>query len=390
MENSDINSLIILRNVLTDNVFSQFVKYKNSGKKEDFACFAGSLIAAGSENNFMQYVADKILCDENAVSVTLACGKEPSSYAKKAYLRDVKLILDYAADTETHGYFNIGCPPYPLNETTPDDVLYAKIKRFYKKNGYGKFIKYRAFTYSCGDLLPIENPSAITLGELKDYCYEKAIIEDNIFNFVGGLPFSNMLLYGDRGTGKSSTIHAMLNKYSKKGLRIIEINKENMLYLPDIRQKLINNPLKFIIFVDDLSLNENDDKISGLKAALEGSVSGNTANTMIVATSNRGHIIKENFSDRDDSVHRNDSMQEQLSLSDRFGITVLFSSTGKEQYLSIIKQLAEDCGITMDSNELCSLAEKWAISKGGRSPRRAKQFVDLALSCQKKNTKIEF
>ena len=133
----------------------------------------------------------------------------------------------------------------------------------------------------------------------------------------------------DRGTGKSSTVHAMLNKYWKDGLRIIELNKDNMLDLPKIRQKVTDNPLKFIIFIDDLSLNESDDKISGLKAALEGSVSGNTENTMIVATSNRRHIVKENFSDRENSVHVNDSLQEQLSLSDRFGITVLFSSTDK-------------------------------------------------------------
>ena len=181
----------------------------------------------------------------------------------------------------------------------------------------------------------------------------------------------------------------MLNKYWKDGLRIIELNKDNMLDLPKIRQKVTDNPLKFIIFIDDLSLNESDDKISGLKAALEGSVSGNTENTMIVATSNRRHIVKENFSDRENSVHVNDSLQEQLSLSDRFGITVLFSSTDKAHYVDIVKELLTDEGIEPDEKML-ALAERWALVKGGRSPRRARQFVDLAVSCIKLGKEIEF
>lgn len=251
------------------------------------------------------------------------------------------------------------------------------------------FIKYRAFGYENDELVPVENPSPITLAELKGYEQEKSAIDSNIVSFLKGLPYGNMLLYGDRGTGKSSTIHAMLNKYWSRGLRIVELNKENMLDLPKIRQRLIDNPLKFIIFIDDLSLNESDDKISGLKAALEGSVAGNTSNTMIVATSNRRHIVKENFSDRENSVHVNDSLQEQLSLSDRFGITVLFSSTDKAQYLEIVKKLADDEGLQAD-DELIALAERWALVKGGRSPRRARQFVDLAVSCRKRHAKIDF
>ena len=198
-----------------------------------------------------------------------------------------------------------------------------------------------------------------------------------------------MLLYGDRGTGKSSTVHAMLNRYFESGLRIVELNKENMLDLPKLRQILSSNPLRFIIFIDDLSLNEGDDKISGLKAALEGSVAGKTDNTMIVATSNRRHIVKESLSDRENSVHVNDSLQEQLSLSDRFGITVLFSSTGKAEYLSIVAGLCADYKIEYNEH-IADLAERWALSKGGRSPRRARQFADLALSCIKKHEEIGF
>lgn len=309
----------------------------------------------------------------------------------KAYLRDIKLILDYIAEPACgqDEFFAVGKPTPLFDLSLGDEAFIARIKKFYKKYGCGMFIKYRAFGYENDELVPVENPSPITLAELKGYEQEKSAIDSNIVSFLKGLPYGNMLLYGDRGTGKSSTIHAMLNKYWSRGLRIVELNKENMLDLPKIRQRLIDNPLKFIIFIDDLSLNESDDKISGLKAALEGSVAGNTSNTMIVATSNRRHIVKENFSDRENSVHVNDSLQEQLSLSDRFGITVLFSSTDKAQYLEIVKKLADDEGLQTD-DELIALAERWALVKGGRSPRRARQFVDLAVSCRKRHAKIDF
>jgi hypothetical protein len=163
-----------------------------------------------------------------------------------------------------------------------------------------------------------------------------------------------------------------------------------MLHIPEIKQLIANNPLKFIIFIDDLSLGEYDDKVSTLKASLEGSVSSGADNAMIVATSNRRHIVKESFNDRENSVHPSDSMDEQLSLSDRFGLTVNFSTTDKAEYLSIITQLAADRHLTTNNDKLAALAERWALVKGGRSPRRAKQFIDLVYSCEKRGTEIEF
>ena len=151
-----------------------------------------------------------------------------------------------------------------------------------------------------------------------------------------------------------------------------------------------DNPLKFMIFIDDLSLGEYDDKISTLKAGLEGSVCGSSDNIMIVATSNRRHIVKESFSDRENSVHPGDSMAEQLSLSDRFGLTVMFSPTDRQNYLSITEQLADDRGLTTDRETLMALAERWAILKGGRSPRRAKQFIDFAYACEQRGMQINF
>ena len=389
MDDKNIRSLTVLRSILQDRVFGAFIAAKENADEERTAEFINEVLAAGAENNFTAYVCDRILMDENIFSVCCAAGKTPSDYLKNAYLRDIKVILSYIADytNDNPALFGTGCAVQPFDRE--GQQLYIQLKKFYKKYGCGQFIKYRAFGFENGELVPVKNPPEITLDDLKGYKNEKNTIDRNIVNFLRGLPYGNMLLYGDRGTGKSSTIHAMLNKYWKNGLRIVELNKENMLDLPKVRQAIMENPLKFIIFIDDLSLNENDDKISGLKAALEGSVSGKTANTMIVATSNRRHIVKENFSDRENSVHFNDSMQEQLSLSDRFGITVMFSSADKAQYLEIVRNLAADLGLEADA-ELEALAERWALVKGGRSPRRAKQFVELALSCKKRGIEIDF
>ncbi|MDE5766868.1 MAG: ATP-binding protein, partial [Clostridia bacterium] len=208
-------------------------------------------------------------------------------------------------------------------------------------------------------------------------------------DFIDGLPYSHMLLYGDRGTGKSSTIHAMLNRYCDNGLRLIEVEKDNLKDIKKIKQQVADLPLKFIIFIDDLALSEQDEKNSLLKSAIEGSLL-NGKNVMIVATSNRRHVIKESFSDRENSVHPADSIEEQLSLSDRFGLTVMFSSTDKASYLSIVRQLAKDYRLTTSDKSLEALAERWAIINGGRSPRRAKQFIDYVYACEQSKREIDF
>ena len=170
----------------------------------------------------------------------------------------------------------------------------------------------------------------------------------------------------------------------------MELSKEQLLSLPLLKEKLGAVPLKFIIYIDDLSLTEGDERFTSLKAALEGSFGVKGKNTIVCATSNRRHIVKESFSDRRDSIHENECMQEQLSLSDRFGLTVLFSSTNKAQYLSIVNQLADDCGLKTPREELFRLAEQWAISKGGRSPRRARQFIDSAYAAEQRKMALEF
>ena len=173
---------------------------------------------------------------------------------------------------------------------------------------------------------------------------------------------------------------AVANAFFDEGVRLIELRKDQLRYLPYVMGKISGNPLKFIIFIDDLAFNKSDDNFSMLKAALEGSASAKAANTVIYATSNRRHIIKESFSDRDgDDVHRNDSLQETLSLSERFGLVVLFSKPNKDLYLEIVRELAKKHGLQTDGKELEIKAEAFALRKGNRSARCAEQFIDSLL-----------
>ena len=226
----------------------------------------------------------------------------------------------------------------------------------------------------------IASADKITLDKFVGYEEERRQVIDNTKAFLENRPAANTLLCGDAGAGKSSTVKAVANAFFEDGLRLIELRKDQLRYLPEVMAKVNGNPLKFIIFIDDLSFNQNDDNFSMLKAALEGSASAMADNAVIYATSNRRHIIKENFSDREgDDVHRNDTLQETLSLSERFGLTVLFSKPNKALYLQIVKELAKRFGISMDEKELEIQAESFALRKGNRSARCAEQFINSLL-----------
>lgn len=253
---------------------------------------------------------------------------------------------------------------------------------YHKANGYGKFAKNIAFTWRNNELCPVTAIDSITLADLKNYEVQRQQVVDNTESFLSGNPANNVLLYGDRGTGKSSTVHAILNEYRNQGLRMIEIPKSTVAQLGIIREEIAASPMKFIIYIDDLSFDSNDTSFSELKAALEGSLSGKQPNTLIYATSNRRHLIKESFSDRQNEMNINDIMQEQLSLSDRFGLTITFMNPDKKNYLEIVEKICDDRHITVDKEHLFLQAEKWAIRRGGRSPRCAKQFVDFVESCE--------
>ncbi len=232
-----------------------------------------------------------------------------------------------------------------------------------------------------GDIVPVKHPDKQRLSELYGYENERRAVIENTIALLEGKAAQNVLLYGDAGTGKSSTVKAVVNEYANHGLRLIEITKEQLRDIPRIIESISENPLKFIIFIDDLSFAPGEDCFGSLKAALEGSVSARSSNTAIYATSNRRHLIKESFSERSgDDIHRNDSMQETLSLSARFGLRVNFSRPNKNLYIAIAAELAAESGIDVPQEELALKAEQFALQGSGRSPRTAKQFVNQLIN----------
>ena len=244
--------------------------------------------------------------------------------------------------------------------------------------GYGIFSASPMFRLAdSGIIEPIMSADKTTVDKFVGYKEEREAVLKNTEAFVLGRPAANTLLCGDAGTGKSSTVKAVANMFFDEGIRLIEIRKDQLHYLPYVMGKVSENPLKFIIFIDDLSFNKNDDNFSMLKAALEGSASAKAPNAVIYATSNRRHIIKETFGDRvGDDVHRNDTLQENLSLSERFGLVVYYAKPDKKLYLDIVHELAKRGGIEIDQNELDVKAEAFALRKGNRSARCAEQFID--------------
>ena len=398
MPTFNTKKLILLRGVLQDETVSHFVRAIAEDDIDHYAQAYALLLRENMQSNFADYLAHVLMRDDNLFARRAFAGKADAA-VQAAFVHDLQLFIELAekADDLPERLEKETAAGFPKIKKGKAGILHAgkvrqtvrALSEYYRKNGYGIFIGNKAFTYEKGALQPVRNTSNIPLADLKDYEDEKRAVGGNIISFLGGLPYSNMLLYGDKGTGKSSTIHAMLNEYAEQGLRAVELPKERVAEINAVKDLLCSLPFHFLIFIDDLSLEENDEKVTALKAGLEGSMNEKSSNVMIVATSNRRHILKENFSDRDNSVHARDTMEEQLSLSDRFGLTVCFSSTGKKEYLSIVRQLAADAGISMPEEDLFALAERWAISKGGRSPRRAKQFVDYAGACAAKKIEIE-
>jgi len=268
------------------------------------------------------------------------------------------------------------------------DECLDELKHFYKNYGCGLFARYIAFVWEKSDgqgyLKGIDSPDPITLNELVEYQNERSRVIENTLQFLKGFPSNNVLLYGDRGTGKSSTVKAILNHYHTQGLRMVEVPKAYLADFPLIIRQLKKRTQKFIIFVDDLVFGDNEENYTSLKAVLEGGLESKTPNILIYATSNRRHLVKEYFSERaglqtgnhNEEVHARDSMEEKLSLADRFGINVVFSSPDQNRYLKIVEGIASSRDLKIDSERLQIEALQWALWYNGRSARTARQFVD--------------
>ncbi len=272
---------------------------------------------------------------------------------------------------------------------SPEEMK-ATLTEFYREYGVGKFGLHKAFRIVHDgqgvQIVPILNIAHVRLDDLVGYEIPKKKLTDNTEAFVEGRKANNCLLFGDAGTGKSSSIKAIANEYYGKGLRIIEVYKHQFQDLNDVIAQIKNRNYKFIIYMDDLSFEEFEIEYKYLKAVIEGGLEKKPENVLIYATSNRRHLIKETFADKEgrrDQLHSSDTVQEKLSLVSRFGVTVFFCAPDKKQFQEIIRVLAQRYGVVMPEDELLLEANRWELAHGGLSGRTAQQFVDYLLGKKK-------
>lgn len=392
-----LTSLSVYRGVLDRSISKALLALLGSidSEPEEFLSCWGKFFSRLSERGYthsLLYCMTKAaLYDENAFSRACCAGNTDALPPEllSAAKRDIGIIAgsgmitpeqildDYRYRDEIADIIPT-LPRWSAGQAVPEfcgeDVI-GGLETYYRQNGFGTFARYRAFIWRDERLCPVTYPDSVTIDELTGYEIPRAKVVDNTTAFLKGAQCNNVLLYGDRGTGKSSTVKAILNRYCSDGLRMVEMPKDKLAQFPMLVERIAPLPLKFIIFIDDLSFNEDDKSYAWLKAVLEGGLAVRPANTLIYATSNRRHLIKENFSDREgDELHRNDTIQETLSLSDRFGLSVLFGKPDKDEYLDIVRSLAAERGIEVN-DALMRSAESFAIARGGRSPRCARHFI---------------
>ena len=391
--NARLHGLVVFRSLLDDPVVAKLVDLTD--RMEAGAPGYGPVCDAVAQfeaalfehtTNWGSYLSAAVLeaetvCVRQAAAGTLAPALQTALDSELAFLQALcGLTLDelLAAAGSAAGQAQ-ELAFLPRWEISGIDLPAAYAQRMSEvgKKGYGMFAKHHVFTVENGQLVPVKYPDPQRLSELPGYEKEREKVIANTKALLAGMPANNVLLYGDAGTGKSSAVKAIANEFAPEGLRLVEVKKNQLYQIPDLMDKLAANPLKFILFIDDLSFTANDDNFAALKAILEGSVGGRAKNIAVYATSNRRHLIKETLTDRTgDDIHEADTRQELMSLSARFGLTVTFQRPEKARFETILAELAKQHGIDMPMDQLLVKAEAFAIRAGGRSPRVAKQFIE--------------
>ena len=312
-----------------------------------------------------------ISCDSNALTASL---EQPHAAVLDAVTRDLETLSAVLALSgrdliaEARLTFPNNCdaldclPDFPAGKALPF-TNGAQLAAYYRENGYGFFAKASFFTVNKNAVLQaVSQPDSIRLSDLKGYARQKDQVITNTLAFLENRPANNILLYGDKGTGKSSTVKAVVNEFAGRGLKIVELSTQQVGMFPVLCAEAARSPYHIIVFLDDLAFDREDENFAALKAFIEGGLTGKPDNVILYATSNRRHLV--------------------TSLSDRFGLEITFSVPDKDEYLSIIDQLAEEYGLDLPAEQLHLLAERFAIRRNGRSPRTARQFISYQLTQQ--------
>lgn len=370
-----------------------------------------------NENLWQSYLTFVLIMDENPFSLTCekigaSEGASANHFAKNDFEAFFELFhYDFSKLEQQLGidcfsvlsdYHAISKPELMYNKNVSEkvhalsrrlaaaktvDEFFAGITGFYKDYGVGMFGLNKAFRIHCPEgstqveFQAINNMDQVVLNDLIGYEIQKKKLVDNTRAFVEGRKANNVLLFGDSGTGKSTSIKAIVNEFYDQGLRMIEIYKHQFANLSNVIAQIKNRNYRFIIYMDDLSFEEFEIEYKFLKAVIEGGVETKPENILIYATSNRRHLIKENWSDRNDvtvqnGMHQSDTMEEKLSLVHRFGVTINYSKPSQKEYFDIVIELARRLGVTLSDDEIRAEANKWELSHGGISGRTAQQFAN--------------
>jgi predicted AAA+ superfamily ATPase len=410
--------MAVLRGVLASPVSKYFLALLGllAARRPDPAAVAGTFGRLWEElalererllpDAWRSHLVGRLLDDENAFSLAAERGEASPALVNQTSrdLRTLRRLFDLEAEPLLNvvedavpgleGVWGPWTDPERGDTSSPRHVLARKLEAtedwgrcaglladHFSRHGAGSFGRHGAFRWGEDGLRAVDEPDPVRLADLVGYERVREPLLTNTERFLAGLPAHHALLYGMPGTGKSSTVKAVMNEYTDRGLRLVEVAKEDLGSLPRVLESLRARAPRFVIFVDDLSFEENEVEYKALKALLEGSVEEPPDNVRVYATSNRRNLIRERFSERDESgvgddVHARDTMQEKLSLSARFGLRVTFPTPDQGQYLEIVAGLARRRGIVMPDEELKERAILWDRWHAGRSGRTARQFVD--------------
>ena len=336
-----------------------------------------------TEDSLREYIATLLANDENVLSMLARGGKKIGDDLKRLAMLDIDTIFNrlfntkikYKPSGNSTGYYDGYCESIRnITAAKTKEELLERLLEHYTHLGNGLLSKYIAFRYD-GELKGIPNSDKSDFDQIVGMEHQKKVLIDNTKAFVDGKFANNVLLFGDRGTGKSTSVKALLNMFAKDGLRVIELPKSAITKIPELTKQLEDSPHKYILFLDDLTFERHDTEYRALKIAMEGQLQANAGNVFVYATSNRRHLIRETWADRDGGeVHVNDNKQEMLSLAERFGISLFFPAPDSKQYIEIVRVLLERNGIEM-TDEIKKEAVRWEMNYGGKSGRCAKQFV---------------
>lgn len=405
--------LLVCRTLLRDPVLRWLTEFAARPEDEGAAyAFAAALIEKAEQwglagNLVADYILFRLAIDENLAAAIMEQQKgRVGKSLEAAFTHDIALLepllrelpsaylpfslLDAYVPTgvrvadEQEGaaaLFAVMCQPWTAAS------LAAELIDHYRRYGCGDIAIYRAFRWDKEKKLAgVENFEPIRLAQLIGYMEQKQALLGNTLAFLGGRPANNVLLVGARGTGKSSSVKALANEFFGQGLRLIQITKPQLAELPEIMQTLRRFATKhFIVYLDDLSFETSEPEYKYLKSGIEGGLETRPGNVLIYATSNRRHLVKESWQDREgtDDVHRSDSVNETISLSDRFGLIIDYRAPNEREYLAIIDHYLRAAGIMLSPEELKSAGQRWEMAHSGRSGRTARQFVDYYLGQQR-------